>query len=317
VTSGRAALIVRASITVAVLGWVTRSVEPAAARDALGAFSPPLVAAALALVGVDRLLMLQRWMLLIRPTTALSNRMLARIFFVSSFLGSFMPAGVGGDAVRAWTVTRHTGRGGAAAASVIADRWLGLLAVGVTGCLGMLFSLTALPASARPLLVVATLLLLAGGLGGLYADRVVVRLLPVTSRRFRVAQALLRVSDAMASYRTHGATLLQVAGLSVAVQANRIVLAWVLGLGLGLTLPFSYYWVFMPLNILVILLPLSIGGFGLPQGAMIWTLAPLGVDATAAFLLSTLFVGIGIIGNLPGAWMYLRGADQPSQPAQP
>jgi len=146
---------------------------------------------------------------------------------------------------------------------------------------------------------------------------VVVRLLSVTSRRFRVAQALLRVSDAMASYRTHGATLLQVAGLSVAVQANRIVLAWVLGLGLGLTLPFSYYWVFMPLNILVILLPLSIGGFGLPQGAMIWTLAPLGVDATAAFLLSTLFVGIGIIGNLPGAWMYLRGADQPSQPAQP
>jgi len=63
----------------------------------------------------------------------------------------------------------------------------------------------------------------------------------------------------------------------------------------------------MPINILVILLPLSIGGFGLPQGTMIWTLAPLGVDATAAFLLSTLFVGLGIVGNLPGIWLFLTG----------
>jgi hypothetical protein len=64
----------------------------------------------------------------------------------------------------------------------------------------------------------------------------------------------------------------------------------------------------MPLNILVILLPVSLGGFGLPQGTMVWTLAPLGVDATPAFLLSTLFVSLGIVGNLPGAWLYVMGA---------
>ena len=93
----------------------------------------------------------------------------------------------------------------------------------------------------------------------------------------------------------------------MAVQGSRIVLAWLIGASLGIPLPFGYYWAFMPLNILVILIPVSLGGFGLPQGAMVWTLGPLGVPATAAFLLSTLFVGAGVIGNLPGALLFATG----------
>jgi hypothetical protein len=64
----------------------------------------------------------------------------------------------------------------------------------------------------------------------------------------------------------------------------------------------------MPLNILVTLLPLSVGGFGVPQGAMVWSLGPLQVSATEAFLLSLLFTIAGTIGNLPGALLYLTSA---------
>ena len=92
------------------------------------------------------------------------------------------------------------------------------------------------------------------------------------------------------------------------VQAVRITLAWSIGQGLGITLPFGDYWVFMPLNILIILLPLSLGGFGLPQGAMVWTLGPFGVGPTEAFLLSLLFVLAGVVGNIPGALLYAFGS---------
>lgn len=101
--------------------------------------------------------------------------------------------------------------------------------------------------------------------------------------------------------------LWSVAALSMVVQAVRISIAWSIGQGLGIALPFSYYWVFMPLNILIILLPLSLGGFGLPQGAMIWTLGPFGVAPTDAFLLSLLFVFAGVVGNLPGVFLYVLG----------
>ena len=86
----------------------------------------------------------------------------------------------------------------------------------------------------------------------------------------------------------------------------RILQAYGLGLGLGLTVPFTYYLVFMPIGLLMLLLPISISGFGLPQGVMVWLLRPLGVPDELSLALSTLIVLSGLFGNLPGALLYLR-----------
>ena len=83
--------------------------------------------------------------------------------------------------------------------------------------------------------------------------------------------------DSVAVYRETPRTLVFVFGLSVLVQLLRILQAYGLGLGLGLDVPFSYYLVFMPIGLLMLLLPISVSGFGLPQGVMVWLLRPLGV----------------------------------------
>jgi hypothetical protein len=93
---------------------------------------------------------------------------------------------------------------------------------------------------------------------------------------------------------------------SIVVQLLRIMQAYLLGLGLGLTVPFGYYLVFMPLGLLMLLLPVSVSGFGVPQGVIVWLLRPVGVDAAVAFALSTLIVLTGLAGNLPGLWLWLR-----------
>ena len=62
----------------------------------------------------------------------------------------------------------------------------------------------------------------------------------------------------------------------------------------------------MPIALLVFLLPVSIAGVGLPQGVIVWLLAPLGVTDDLSFALSTLLVLTGLAGNLPGAWLYAR-----------
>ena len=297
----------RLLITAAILAWVLRQVDGRAALNAVTSFDGWALTGSLAFIAADRMLMLRRWRLLVRPWTSLSDAELTRVFFVSAFVGSFLPAGVGGDAARAYALGRHTGNSGPALASVVVDRWMGLLAVAVSGCVGLAMSVSAVPREARDLVLAATAVLAAGGALGFWADRLAARLMPAVALGTRPGRVVMRLASAVAAYRNHGQLLARVMGLSFTVQAVRILLAWVIGHGLGLTLPLSYYWVFMPLNILIILLPLSMGGFGLPQGAMIWTLGPLGVDPTRAFLLSTLFVAAGIVGNIPGAWMYVRG----------
>jgi hypothetical protein len=73
-----------------------------------------------------------------------------------------------------------------------------------------------------------------------------------------------------------------------------------------MTVPFTYFLLFMPLALLLLLLPISISGFGLPQGGIVWMLQPIGVPESQAFALSTLIVLTGLAGNLPGLFLWLR-----------
>ena len=61
---------------------------------------------------------------------------------------------------------------------------------------------------------------------------------------------------------------------SLAVQVLRITQAYFLGIGLGIAVPYSYYLLFMPIGLLMLLLPISISGFGVPQGIIVWLLRP-------------------------------------------
>ena len=72
-------------------------------------------------------------------------------------------------------------------------------------------------------------------------------------------------------------TMLFVLGLSIGVQLLRIVQAYLLGQGIGITVPLGYYLVFMPIGLIALLLPISISGFGAPQGIIVWLLTPVGV----------------------------------------
>lgn len=298
---------VRVVITVAIFAFILRDLDWRAAGLALSRLSTAALLGYLLLIAADRLLMLARWIILMRLTTPVPATELARIFLVSSFVGSFLPSGVGADAARAISVTRQTREPNAAVASVVIDRLFGLQAVAIAGCLGVLLINYPVPEALQRVTLITSLVMVVVSVGGLYADVIAARL-PAVVQQSSAGQAALRLGSALGAYRSRPEILWKVAALSFVVQAVRVMLGWVIGRGLGITLPFAYYWVFMPLNILVTLLPLSVGGFGVPQGAMVWSLGPLQVSATEAFLLSLLFTIAGTIGNLPGALLYLTSA---------
>jgi len=96
-----------------------------------------------------------------------------------------------------------------------------------------------------------------------------------------------------------------VAVLSIGVQVLRVLQAYYLGRAIGIAVPFSYYLVFMPIGLIALMLPISLAGFGAPQGLIVWLLRPRGVPEADALALSTLIVLSGIVANLPGAVLML------------
>jgi hypothetical protein len=99
------------------------------------------------------------------------------------------------------------------------------------------------------------------------------------------------------------------------VQALRITQAYCHGRALAIDLSVLSYFAFVPLILLVMLLPVSINGIGPSQVAFVWFFGRAGVADAQSFALSILFVALGIVGNLPGGLLYAFGS-RSSLPAQ-
>jgi uncharacterized membrane protein YbhN (UPF0104 family) len=300
---------VRAALTLGILWYLVSRIDLGEAWRALVRLRLDAAVLVLVLLAVDRAVMIGRWILLLRARqTPVSARSAAWIYLVSAFAGSALPAGVGADLLRAYSLGRRTAAGAHALASVAVDRVLGMLSIAALGLAGV-WLWTGPAASDLGLRAASASLVVAGACAVLFwADRVVRLLLPAAWRLGAPGRRLLTWTDALGAYRAHRGTLLVVFALSLIVQVLRVLEAYVLGRGLGIPVPFGYYLVFMPVGLLMLLLPVSISGFGLPQGVIVWMLRPQGVPDAHAFALSTLIVLSGLVGNLPGAWLYLRAS---------
>ena len=301
----------RGLVSAAILAFLASRIDMGAALAAIVRVRLPHLVAVLALVAVDRCVMIGRWLLVLRSARQpVPVKSVAWIYLVSSFIGSALPAGVGADAARAYTLSRRTDDVSEAVASVAVDRLLGVLSLAVLAVTGGMLWGSATDAFPIGWIWVAAGLVGVATIGMFWADRWLRGVLPASWHASTVGRPLIALADAVSRYRDRRAALVGVFGLSVLVQLLRVLQAFLLGLGLGIEVPLVYYLVFMPVGLLMLLLPVSVAGFGLPQGIIVLLLRPQGVADSLSFALSTLIVLTGLAGNLPGAWLYARSKRQ-------
>ena len=297
----------RAGLTVAILAVLGTRIDMRASGEALFAVDLRCLLLALVLVGLDRATMILRWVVLLKASGhQVSVKSAAWIHMVSSFVGSVLPAGVGADATRAYTLSRRTAQTSEAVASVAVDRVVGVISIATMGAIGLSIWSSTDSTAPQGLAVPVAIGTLTLGICTLRADWLTGWLLPTPWHSSRVGAAILNLARVIAGYRERPATLVLVFLLSMTVQALRILEAYVLGLGLGINVDLAYYLVFMPVGLLALLMPISVGGFGLPQGVFVWLLRPRGVPDPTSFALSTLIILTGLAGTLPGAFLYAR-----------
>ena len=195
-------------------------------------------------------------MLLRSTATPVSVWSAARIFLITSFVGTALPAG-GADVTRAYALSQHTNDGHEAFASVAVDRLLGVTALLVLGVVGLTLWTgdVALPLAGLVVgLCAVTAITL---LGAFWAGEVLRVVVPPALRRLPPGRWLIETAESVARYRARRGTLLTVFALSLMVQWLRILEVFLLGDGLGVEVDLSYYLVFMPVGLLAFMLPIS------------------------------------------------------------
>ena len=310
--------LVRLAVAAGLTGLLLWKSNPAEIGRIAAHAIPSWILWSCALVVFDRALMAWRWLLLLGPLTTGAPPPLwgvMRVFFISTFVGTALPS-VGGDAVRAYSVSKYGVSGPAAVASVAMDRALGVVSILILGLASLAIFSAPAPSGVYVVLGLGglaslglALVIYSDGVAGLASS--VVERLPGAGLR-GLAQKLL---DAVRAYRHHHGALAMVIVASVGVQILRVLQCWCLGLSLGIGLPLTSYFVTVPVILLIMLFPVTVSGLGTGQAAFLWTFGVAGVGRPEAFALSILFIALGIVGNMPGALLYLTsdGAPGPAE----
>ncbi|MBF0305601.1 MAG: flippase-like domain-containing protein [Alphaproteobacteria bacterium] len=248
-----------------------------------------------------------RWHSVMRAIGAvLALRRTLRIFYMGTFFNLALPSSIGGDAVRVWKARRAGLTLAAALNSVMLER------------VATLFGLVLLVAVTQPLLLsrlddvpgawvfpILTLMGLAG-IGVL----MVLDQLPEGFRRWRVMRGLAQLAgDTRRLFLTprHAVVTL---GLAVLGHANLAMVVHALAMGLGIEVSVVDCLVLVPPVILLTMLPISVAGWGVREGAMVAAFGFVGVPAASALVLSILYGLVVIVTGLPGGAIWLLDADR-------
>ncbi|HEX6595308.1 MAG TPA: lysylphosphatidylglycerol synthase transmembrane domain-containing protein [Acidimicrobiales bacterium] len=228
--------------------------------------------------------------------------------FAGMFVANFLPSTIGGDVLRVSRLSAANGQAPASFASVVLERLTGFLVLPLITLVALFThpdllhlgnaSKVALLLSVGTLVALAGILVLAGN------ARI--------GRRLADNQSWLRFVGAVHlgfdRIRRHPAAVAGVLLTAVAYQLTVVLAAWIATQALGIELGWGPVMAFIPVVAMAQVLPLSVNGLGLREGALVLLLQPLGVPTGQAVALGLLLYGMNLVVSLLGAPAFAVGA---------
>ena len=241
---------------------------------------------------------IMKWRMVVNAAGAkLDFATCAQCYTGGLFATLFLPSIIGGDIVRLAVGLRRSPNPSAVLAGNVADRFLDVAAQAVLVVLGLLLLPGSLPAdlgtrARRGLLFLGVVVLLLA-VAGVLLHR---PMLAGRSIRFRRRLARLRHSLRRVSRRPH--ILLLGWGLGTGMQFMFLFLTALLAISCGLFLPLRVWFFGWPLAKLAAVLPLTQGGIGVREAALVALLSPFGAAPHLVLASGIVWEGVVIVGGL-------------------
>ena len=249
-----------------------------------------------------------RWRILVRAQgDDVPLLFLVKSYLVGTFFNNFLPTRFGGDVVRIWDGSKYSRSLVRSSAVVLVERATGIIVLFLFALVASLFRLD----MAREVPVIWAAL--ACGIAGLAAA--VLFFLPVAGRALerlpetglpgRFKHKVIAFRAAILHYREARGAFARATVLAVLLQLNVILYYYLIGKSLHLPIGLLDYFIFIPIVHLVQIIPISINGAWLREGAYIQIFRFYGIPAQAAWGFSIIEVAFGLLVGLVGGVIYL------------
>ena len=285
---------------VAVLWFLVREVGGAPFEDGLRAVTWPAVGAAVVLTVLTTVCSAWRWRVTARAL-GIGIGLPAAIgaYYRSLFLNSVLPGGVLGDVHRAVT---HGRRAGDVARGVRAVAWERLCGQVIQAVVTTVVLLT-MPSPVRPALP-----FILAGIAGLAGCAALVMLWAARRGRSRLPRAARSLTDDLRGGLLARDVWPRLMLASVLVVAGHTATFVIAARVAGSAAPLGELLALLMVVQVAQVIPLSIGGWGLREGAAAWAFGAAGLGAAIGVTVATLYAVLMLAAVTPGAGLLLRDA---------
>jgi len=232
---------------------------------------------------------------------------LVKSYLIGKFFNTFLPTSFGGDIVRIWDGSKYSTSIVKSSAIVVVERMTGVIVLfffALAASLGRLDM-----AGQIPVVWIA----LALGLAGMAA--IVVFFLPATGRALRrgpdhgfVRKAFDKAAlfrETIIAYRKHPKPFVRAMIYAVLLQLTVIIYFVLIGKSLALPIRVIDYFVFIPLVLLLQMLPITVNGLAVREGAYVAIFAYYGLTSSLAISYSFVDLAYSLVIGAAGAVIYL------------
>ena len=254
------------------------------------------------------LLLTYKWNILlkIRGIFISFHRLLA-INMIGGFWGLFLPSSLGVDVVRGYYLFKSSSDKAKSASSIIIDRFFAFFSLLIFVGVALLFPANVFLEFPLGNYIIGFLLIIITCYT-IFQTNHFSDFLIFVNRKLKsnsVVGKAINLRTALLEYNKYPFTLFQSFIYALVIQIIRVITYITIAWSFGIYIPIIYYFIFCPLIILILMVPISIGGFGLREGAFVAFFTKVGMQLEDAVIISLTSSLITNFVTLFGGVIYL------------
>ncbi len=235
-------------------------------------------------------------------------------YYIGRFFNLFLPTNMGGDVVRMYKLAKKTGNSQESVASVFMERFTGMITLMVLSAVAFVvsFNIYNMPRITLSFLVLSVVIAL---VGWLILDtrpfNLVQRLLLGRIKLLdRILHKLSDIQNAVISYKHNKRVLWKAFAISILFYFLAIFNVWVSGRAFSPEVQFASMVVAVPAIMLIMNIPISVGGIGLMEFAYTIVFELFGYSAVLALSTALLIRFKTLMDATAGGLLYLLDKDR-------
>ena len=315
--------IIKLGVSISIIAYIVGKVDWLTMREILSRADTLLLSTAFGLLLIERLWAVFKWRaLLVTMNNQVSFFRLFCIYTIGTFWGLFLPSSLSTDVIRGYYLSQKTSDSAMSAASVVMDRMMGLFSLLFLCLVSLCFYSIAFDRSITIYIFCFTALSIGVGLlmhQETIPDILEQRIVFFSSNPLGIK--LVAMHRAFLKFKRYPRVMLGSFFYSSILQIIRVVTIFVTAKAFHIDAHLISFFLVVPVTIIIIMVPISIGGFGVREGSFTALFSLVDIPLNESFAISAansiMVTVFGLLGGL--VYLFYRNeiksaSQQPKEP---